>query len=50
MGVEKPRQGFIQKETGITFKNVASRDEAKESHFRGWDFHNPQIYGCGFKP
>ena len=32
MGVGKSRaKAYVQKETGITFKNVAGQDEAKES-------------------
>ena len=36
---------YVQKETGITFKDVACEDEAKESLQEGVDFlHNPQRY------
>ena len=50
MGVGKSRaKAYVQKETGITFKNVAGQDEAKESLQEVVDFlHNPgEIYGCG---
>lgn len=46
MGVGKSRaKAYVQKETGITFKNVASQDEAKESLQEVVDFlHNPGKY------
>ena len=46
MGVGKSRaKAYIQKETGITFKNVAGQDEAKESLQEVVDFlHNPGKY------
>ncbi len=46
MGVGKSRaKAYIQKETGITFKDVAGQDEAKESLQEVVDFlHNPGKY------
>lgn len=46
MGVGKSRaKAYVQKETGITFKNVAGQDEAKESLQEIVDFlHNPGKY------
>ena len=45
-GVGKSRaKAYIQKETGITFKDVAGQDEAKESLQEVVDFlHNPGKY------
>lgn len=42
---------YVQKETGVTFKDVAGEDEAKESLVEVVDFlHNPQRYaGIGAK-
>ncbi len=38
-------QKYIQKETGVTFKDVAGQDEAKESLQEVVDFlHNPGKY------
>ena len=46
MGVGKSRaKAYIQKDTGVTFKDVAGRDEAKESLQEVVDFlHNPGKY------
>ena len=46
MGVGKSRaKTYVQKETGITFKDVAGQDEAKESLQEVVDFlHNPGKY------
>ena len=46
LGVGKSRaKAYIQKETGVTFKDVAGQDEAKESLVEVVDFlHNPQKY------
>lgn len=46
MGVGKSRaKAYIQKDTGITFRNVAGQDEAKESLQEVVDFlHNPGKY------
>ena len=46
MGVGKSRaKAYIQKETGITFKDVAGQEEAKESLQEVVDFlHNPGKY------
>ena len=46
MGVGKSNaKMYVQKETGITFKDVAGQDEAKESLVEIIDFlHNPQKY------
>ena len=46
MGVGKSNaKVYVQKETGITFKDVAGQDEAKESLTEIVDFlHNPQRY------
>ena len=46
MGVGKSRaKAYVQKETGITFKDVAGQDEAKESLQDVVDFlHNPGKY------
>ena len=46
MGVGKSNaKVYVQKETGITFKDVAGEDEAKESRQEVVDFlHNPQRY------
>ena len=46
MGVGKSRaKAYVQKETGITFKNVAGQDDAKESLQEVVDFlHNPGKY------
>ena len=46
MGVGKSKaKAYIQKETGITFKDVAGQDEAKESLQEVVDFlHNPEKY------
>ena len=46
MGVGKSRaKAYVPKETGITFKNVAGQDEAKESLQEVVDFlHNPGKY------
>ena len=46
MGVGKSRaKAYIQKETGVTFKNVAGQEEAKESLQEVVDFlHNPGEY------
>ncbi|MBF0998937.1 MAG: ATP-dependent metallopeptidase FtsH/Yme1/Tma family protein [Lachnospiraceae bacterium] len=39
-------KGYVQKETGVTFKDVAGEDEAKESLVEVVDFlHNPGKYG-----
>ena len=51
MGVGKSNaKMYVQKETGITFKDVAGEDEAKESLTEIVDFlHNPGKYtkiGC----
>lgn len=46
MGVGKSRaKAYIQTETGVTFKNVAGQEEAKESLQEVVDFlHNPGKY------
>ena len=46
MGLGKSRaKTYVQKDTGITFKDVAGEDEAKESLQEVVDFlHNPQKY------
>ena len=46
MGVGKSNaKVYVQKETGVTFKDVAGEDEAKESLVAVVDFlHNPQKY------
>ena len=46
MGVGKSRaKAYVQKETGVTFRDVAGQDEAKESLVEIIDFlHNPQKY------
>ena len=45
MGVGKSNaKMYVQKETGITFKDVAGEDEAKESLTEIVDFHNPGKY------
>ena len=46
MGVGKSNaKVYIQKETGVTFKDVAGQDEAKESLTEIVDFlHNPGKY------
>ncbi len=46
MGVGKSRaKAYIQKDTGVTFRDVAGQDEAKESLQEVVDFlHNPQRY------
>ena len=46
MGVGKSRaKAYVQKETGITFKDVAGQDEAKESLQEVVEFlHNPDKY------
>ena len=46
MGVGKSNaKVYVQKETGVTFKDVAGEDEAKESLVEVVDFlHNPQKY------
>ena len=46
MGVGKSNaKVYVQKETGVTFKDVAGEDEAKESLVEVVDFlHNPQRY------
>lgn len=46
MGVGKSRaKAYVQKDTGITFKDVAGQDEAKESLQEVVDFlHNPEKY------
>ena len=46
MGVGKSRaKAYIQKDTGITFKDVAGQDEAKDALREIVDFlHNPQKY------
>ncbi len=46
MGVGKSRaKAYVQKETGVTFKDVAGQDEAKESLQEVVDFlHNPGKY------
>ena len=52
MGVGKSNaKVYVQKETGVTFKDVAGEDEAKESLQEVVDFlHNPQKYvGIGAK-
>ena len=52
MGVGKSRaKAYIQKETGVTFKDVAGQEEAKESLQEVVDFlHNPGKYtGIGAK-
>ena len=52
MGVGKSRaKAYIQKETGVTFRDVAGQDEAKESLQEVVDFlHNPGKYtGIGAK-
>ena len=45
-GVGKSKaKAYVQKETGITFKDVAGQDEAKEALQEGVDFlHNPGKY------
>ena len=49
MGVGKSRaKAYVQKETGVTFKDVAGQDEAKESLQEVVDFlHNPGKYTTG---
>lgn len=52
MGVGKSKaKAYVQKETGVTFKDVAGQDEAKESLQEVVDFlHNPGKYtGIGAK-
>ena len=54
MGVGKSRaKAYIQKETGVTFKDVAGQEEAKESLQEVVDFlHNPGKYtaiGANFR-
>ena len=52
MGVGKSKaKAYVQQETGITFKDVAGQDEAKESLQEVVDFlHNPKKYiGIGAK-
>ncbi len=52
MGVGKSNaKVYVQKETGVTFKDVAGEDEAKESLVEVVDFlHNPEKYsGIGAK-
>ena len=46
MGVGKSNaKVYVQKETGVTFSDVAGEDEAKESLVEIVDFlHNPQKY------
>ena len=46
MGIGKSNaKVYVQKETGVTFKDVAGEDEAKESLVEVVDFlHNPQKY------
>ena len=46
MGVGKSNaKVYVQKETGVTFKDVAGEDEAKESLVEVVDFlHNPGRY------
>ena len=46
MGVGKSKaKSYVQKETGVTFKDVAGQDEAKESLQEVVDFlHNPEKY------
>ena len=46
MGVGKSRaKAYVQKETGVTFRDVAGQDEAKESLQEVVDFlHNPGKY------
>lgn len=46
MGVGKSNaKVYVQKETGVTFADVAGEDEAKESLVEIVDFlHNPQKY------
>ena len=46
MGVGKSNaKGYVEKSTGVTFKDVAGQDEAKESLQEVVDFlHNPQKY------
>src|SRR5699024_5058306 len=46
MGVGKSKaKAYVQKETGVTFKDVAGEDEAKESLQEVVDFlHNPAKY------
>ena len=46
MGVGKSKaKAYVQKETGVTFKDVAGQDEAKESLQEVVDFlHNPSKY------
>ena len=46
MGVGKSRaKAYVQKETGVTFKDVAGQEEAKESLQEAVDFlHNPGKY------
>ena len=46
MGVGKSRaKAYVQKETGVTFRDVAGQDEAKESLQEVVDFlHNPKRY------
>ena len=46
MGVGKSKaKVYIQKDTGVLFKDVAGQDEAKESLIEVVDFlHNPKIY------
>lgn len=47
MGVGKSTaKMYVQKETGVTFKDVAGQEEAKESMYELVDFlHNPGKYG-----
>ena len=52
MGIGKSNaKMYVEKETGVTFKDVAGQDEAKESLQEGVDFlHNPGKYtGVGAK-
>ena len=52
MGVGKSKaKAYVQQETGVTFKDVAGQDEAKESLEEVVDFlHNPKKYiGIGAK-
>lgn len=45
MSARAVQKAYIQKETGVTFKNVAGQEEAKESLQEVVDFlHNPGKY------
>ena len=51
MGIGKSNaKMYVEKETGVTFKDVAGQDEAKESLQEVVDFlHNPKYTGVGAK-